>query len=66
MQIAYYFLLHDNINDSNIMLTTKHQILENMLMRARSQFLHMFENSYFNIQDIYVGYFVTSISVASF
>ena len=25
----------------------------------------MFENSYFNIQDIFVGYFVTSISVSA-
>ena len=26
----------------------------------------MFENSYFNIQDIFVGYFVTPISVSAF
>ena len=39
-----------------------------MFVRASSQSLciHMFENSYFNIQDIFVGYFVTSISVSAF
>ena len=52
MQIAYYYLLHDNNKlFEYIMLTTKHQIRENMFMRARSQSfcIIMFENSYFNI-----------------